>query len=81
MLDLNESDQHIAESYGVCTENDAILIEDSSVRGYGIASAIHGLNFDEATLVMEQIAKLHAIHAVLQEKNPKEFENFNYDKE
>ena len=77
---LNEVDQFVAEPYGVCSANDAILFEDLSLKGYRIASVHRGFNLEEARLVLKKAALLHAVHAVLQEEYPNIFENFKYGK-
>lgn len=77
---LNETDQLVAEPYGVCNANNAILFEDLCSKGYGIASVLRGFNFEEAKIVLKKAATLHAIHAVLQEEDPNIFENFKYGK-
>lgn len=75
---LNETDQLIPEPYGVCIENNAILFEDLSSKGYSIASVHRGFNFDEAKIVLKKAATLHSVHAVLQQEDPNIFENFKY---
>lgn len=77
---LNETSQLVAEPYGVCNANNAILFEDLSVKGYSIASVQRGFNFEEAKVVLRKAAMLHAIHAVLQEEDPNIFANFKYGK-
>lgn len=77
---LNETNQLIATPYGVCVGNNAILFEDLTSKGYGIASVHRGFNFDQAKTVLRKAATLHAIHAVLQEENSDIFENFKYGK-
>ncbi|XP_031633749.1 uncharacterized protein LOC116347328 [Contarinia nasturtii] len=75
---LNESNQLIATPYGVCIENNAILFEDLSSKGYRIASVHRGLNFDEGKIVLKKAAMIHAIHAILQQDDPHIFEHFKY---
>lgn len=75
---LNEIVQFMAEPYGVCNANDAILFEDLSLKGYRIASVHRGFDLEEAKLILKKAALLHAVHAVLQEENPNIFENFKY---
>lgn len=77
---LNESGQLIAEPYGVCKANSAILFEDLTTKEYRIASVYRGFNFDEAKTVLKKAATLHAIHAVLPEEHPNIFEHFKYGK-
>lgn len=77
---LNETAQLVAEPYGVCRVNNAILFEDLKSKGYGIASIHRGLSFEETKIVLKKTALLHAINAVLQEEDPNIFENFKYGK-
>lgn len=77
---LAEQSQLIAQPYGVCNANNAILFEDLTAQGYRIGSVYHGFNFEEAQIVLRKAAVLHAIHAVLQEEDPTIFENFQYGK-
>lgn len=73
---LNETGQLIAEVYGVCHENSAILFEDLKANEYCLYSQSRGFNFDEAKIVMKKVAEFHAITAVLQQEQPNIFENF-----
>lgn len=75
---LNHTDQLIADSYGVCRRNDVILLEDLKAKSYCMPSAQRGLNFDEAKIVMEKAATLHAINAVLQHEHPNIVDIFNF---
>lgn len=77
---LNDTDQLVAEPYGVCSMHNAILLEDLSIKGYDIAPAVRGLNFNQTKLVLEKIAKFHAINAVLQQEDPDDFLSFKYGK-
>lgn len=68
----------IAKAYGVCNANSAILFEDLTSKEYRILSVYRGFNFEEAKIVLEKAATMHAIHAVLQEEQPNIFEHFKY---
>ena len=75
---LNETKQLIANSYGVCLTNDVLLLEDLATKSYCISSVHQGFNFDETKIVLKKLASFHAANAVLQQNQPKIFENFKY---
>lgn len=78
LIKLNESDQLIADAYGVCSTNDAMIFEDLKVKSYRTSSIHRGFNFDEAKIVLKKAAAFHAINAVLQQQQPNIFELFNF---
>lgn len=80
MTKLNETTQLVAKPYGVCVTNNSILFEDLCSKGYRIMPVHHGLDFEEAKIVLKKAALLHAIHAMMQEEDPNIFEKFKYGK-
>lgn len=77
---LNQTGQLIAEVYGVCHENSAILFEDLKANEYCLYSHSRGFHFDEAKIVLKKVAAFHAIAAVLQQEQPDIFEKFTAGK-
>lgn len=75
---LNETDQLIADSYGVCSTNDVMIFEDLKVKSYRTSSIHRGFDFDEAKIVLKKAAAFHAINAILQQQQPNIFELFNF---
>lgn len=75
---LNETKELFAKSFGSCLINDALLLEDLTVKSYCISSVYRGFNFDEAKIVLKKLASFHAINAVLQQNQPDIFENFKH---
>lgn len=75
---LNESDQLLADSYGVYNTNDVMLFEDLKVKSYRTSSIHRGFNFNEAKFVLKKAAAFHATNAVLQQQHPNIFELFNF---
>lgn len=76
---LNESQQLLADTYGVCTVNKVILMEDLSDLGYKLLSTVQrGFNMVETKFILRKAAAFHATNAVLQQEQPDIFKNFAY---
>lgn len=78
LAQIQETKQLIANSYGACPVNDALLLEDLAIKSYCTPSVYRGFNFEEAKIVLKKLASFHAINAVLQQNQPNIFENFKY---
>lgn len=78
LREFNKSDQLIAETYGVCKKNQAILFEDLTCRGLRCLSVYQGYDLHESKLVLRKIATFHAVNAILKTEEPNIFENFKY---
>lgn len=77
---LNEPNALVAETFGVCKVNNAMLFEDLTLKGYEMASIQQGFNLDEAKTILKKLATFHAICAVLQEQQPDIFANYKHGK-
>lgn len=75
---LNEPNQLLPDTYGVCDTNKAMLFEDLSVKGYRLSSVQRGFNMAETKFILRKAAALHAINAVLQQNQPDIFKNFKH---
>lgn len=75
---LNESDDLVAETFGVCKVNRVMLFDDLTIKGYGVASIQQGFNLEEATAILKKLAIFHGICAVLQEREPDIFANYKH---
>lgn len=75
---LNEPNQLLPETYGVCNTNKAMLFEDLSLKGYGLSTVRRGFNMVETKFILRKAAALHAINAVLQQNQPDIFKNFKH---
>lgn len=78
LIHLDEPKQLIPNSYGVCTANNALLLEDLTMKSYCTSSICSGFNLNEAKIVLQKVATFHAINAVLQQQQPNIFDNFKY---
>lgn len=78
LIKLDEPDQIVAETFGVCKTNKVMLFEDLAPKGYGLSSIQRGCNISEAKVIFKKLATFHAICAVLQEEKPDIFANFKY---
>lgn len=74
---LNEKQKLLPEIIGIC-ENKAILMEDLAVDGYVVKSKFHGLNLSDTKKILQKAAALHATGTILQQEQPKIFENFRH---
>lgn len=77
---LDEPIEFFAETIGVCKLNKAMIFEDLTQNGFGMASIQRGFDLPVAKAVLKKLAKFHAICAVLQEEKPNVFLNFKYGK-
>lgn len=80
---LNESnviEQLLVETFGISSANSAMLFEDLITKGYQLAPVKPGFNMAEAQIVLSKVATFHAACAVLEEKQPNIFANFNRGK-
>lgn len=75
---LNEPNELIADTFGVCTINKVMLFDDLTPKGYGMASIQQGFNLSEAKFILKKLATFHGICAVLQEQQPNIFENYKH---
>lgn len=80
LAQLNETDALIAETFGVCTINKAMLFDDLAPKGYILSSIQNGFNISESKSILRKLAMFHAICAVLQENQPNIFHNYKYGK-
>lgn len=78
---LNEPNQLLPDTYGVCDVNKAILFEDLSVLGYRLSTVQRGFNMPETKFILRKAAAMHAINAVLQQERPDIFKNFKHGKQ
>lgn len=75
---LNDSDDLVAETIGVCTLNKAMLFEDLTMKGYRMAAIQNGFNVTEAKIILQKLAKFHACCSVLQATQPQIFANYKH---
>lgn len=75
---LNEKQQLLAESYGVCQTNKVILFEDLAIKGYCLSPTERGFDLPSAKMILKKAATLHACGAVLQCKQPDFYKNFKH---
>lgn len=73
----NESIRLAPYVHNVDRENEAIIFEDLSIKGYIVADRKKGLNINHCELVLEKLAKLHAGSIALHMKDSKIFEPFH----
>lgn len=78
LKELNEPNELIAETFGVCKLNKVMLFEDLAPKGYGVASIQKGFDLAEAKTILTKSATFHAICAVIQQEHPNIFANFKY---
>lgn len=69
-----------ARTYFVSTENKVMVFEDLKDSGYQLDTLKNGFDMIHTKLVLSQLAKFHAAAAVLQEKEPDIFQNFEHGK-
>lgn len=75
---LNESDQLLPETFGVCEVNKTILFEDLTLKGYRLTPVHRGFDIESAKAVLKKTAILHACNAFLQQEQPDIFANFKH---
>lgn len=75
---LNEPNELIAETFGVCKFNKLMLFDDLTQKDYGMKSIQKGFNIAEAKEILKKSAIFHAICAVIQQEEPNIFANFKY---
>lgn len=78
LVPLNEKQQLLAESYGVCETNKVILFEDLAIKGYCLSPTQRGFDLPSAKIILQKAATFHACGAVLQYKQPDFYENFKH---
>lgn len=76
--DSTECDDLVAETFGVCTINKAMLFEDLTTRGYRMAEIQNGFSVAEAKIILRELAKFHACCSVLQANQPEIFANYKH---
>lgn len=77
---LNETDQLLPGTYGVCEQNKAILFEDLAMKGYRLLPVQRGFDMQAAKMILKKAATLHACCAILQEQQADFFGNFKHGK-
>lgn len=77
---FNVSEKLLAETFGVSQTNSAILLEDLTTKGYQLAPLKPGFGMADAKMVLSKAATFHATCAVIEEKQPNFFANFNSGK-
>lgn len=77
---LNESEQLLAGTHGVCETNKSILFEDLAVKGYRLSPVQCGFDMQGAKMILKKAATLHACCAILQQEQPDFFINFKHGK-
>lgn len=81
---INEKLQYLGEPklfpepFGSCRSKNVLILEDLSVRGYGVQPTTQGFNIFQTKFILKKIALFHAVCAVLQEERPNIFANFKY---
>lgn len=73
---LIDAELLLPKVYGFCDVNNALLIEDVSPLGYRIGPVRQGFNAKEAEIILQKVALFHAAGAVLQEREPDIYANF-----
>lgn len=74
---INQSEKLFAESINVDFVSKAMILEDLSVKNYITADRIAKLDYDHAALVLRKLAYMHATSAVLEERNPGTFKEYD----
>lgn len=77
---LEDSNQLLPETFGICKLNKAMLFENLTLKGYGLSSVKCGFDMVETKMALKKVATLHACCAVLQEHQPNIFDNFQHGK-
>lgn len=74
------SDPHalVAETFGVCNANKAMLFEDLTMKGYRLASIKNGFSLADARIVLRKLAIFHGCCSVLQANQPNIFANYKH---
>lgn len=75
---LNDSDDLVAETIGVCDVSKAMLFEDLTAKDYRMAAIQNGFSVAEAKIILRKLAKFHACCSVLQATQPEIFANYKY---
>lgn len=76
---LNDSDELVAETIGICTSNKAMIFEDLTAKGYQLSTIQNGFNLTEATIILQKLAKVHGCCSVLQANyQPDIFANYKH---
>lgn len=75
---LNDSADLVAETFGVCNFNKAMLFEDLTMKGYRMAAIQNGFNIADAKIILRKLAKFHACCSVLQANQPDIFANYKH---
>lgn len=75
---LNDSDDFVAETIGVCDVNKAMIFEDLTVKGFRMAAIQQGFSVVEAKIILRKLAKFHACCSVLQANQPEIFVNYKH---
>lgn len=78
LCQLDDSDDLVAETIGVCDVNKAMLFEDLTMKGFRMASIQQGFSRAEAKIILRKLAKFHASCSVLQANQPGIFANYKH---
>lgn len=76
LSEINETEAIVPQVYGICETNNVILFEDMTAIGYKIDSIHRGYNVEQFKKILKKIALFHAAGAVLQERHPDIYKNF-----
>ncbi|CRL06030.1 CLUMA_CG019012, isoform A [Clunio marinus] len=61
------------EVFKIDRENNALILEDLSEKGYVMADRFKGLDFNHVKLSLEKLALMHASSMIIQEREPNTF--------
>lgn len=78
LRDAGYDGQMFANTIYVSRAQNAILFEDLAAKDYRIQANKNGFDAAAARVILSQLAKFHALSAVLQEKQPNVFSNFKH---
>lgn len=76
LSEINEFERAVPRVYGVCDANLVILLEDMASLGYKVEPVQRGFNLEEAKTILKKCAALNAACAILQQRQPNIYKNF-----